>query len=135
MSGAVAPAARLKRKMRPLPFLLLASACAAGPAREADLSSELAGREAGPPERCVDDSPAANLVPSDSRTLVFRSGDAIWVNRLAAACPGLRPMSMLILEPQDGSRYCSGDRFRAAERTGGIPGPYCTLGDFTPWRR
>lgn len=120
--------------MRLLPVLFLASACAASSAREADLSNELAGRAAGPPERCVTAS-GANLTARDSRTLVQEQGGVIWVNRLAAACPGLRRTSMLILEPHDGSRFCQGDRFRAAESTGGIPGPYCALGEFTPYRR
>ncbi|HEX8063175.1 MAG TPA: hypothetical protein VF535_08155 [Allosphingosinicella sp.] len=119
--------------MRLLPILLLAAACAAGSAREADLSGELAGRSAGPPEACV--GSAANLAARDSRTLVTRDGDTIWVNRLAAPCPGLHPVSLLVVEPNDGSRYCRGDRFRAAEPTGGIPGPYCVLGSFTPYRR
>ncbi|HEX8481841.1 MAG TPA: hypothetical protein VF650_08065 [Allosphingosinicella sp.] len=119
--------------MRLLPILLLTSACAASSAREADLSLDLAGRAAGPAERCV--SASSNLHARDSRTLVHEEGDVVWVNRLPAACPGLRPTAMLILEPQEGSRYCSGERFRALERPGGIAGPYCRLGDFTPYRR
>jgi hypothetical protein len=125
---------RFGAAMRLLPVLLLASACAAGSGREADLSSEIAGRAEGPPERCVTGS-GANLSVRDSRTLVYDQGDAIWVNRLPAACPGLRRSSMLIIEPDDGSRYCRGDRFRAAEPTGGVAGPYCALGEFTPYRR
>jgi hypothetical protein len=120
--------------MRLLPILLLASACAVSSAREADLSPELAGRVPGPPERCVHSS-GANLTARDSATLVHEDGDTIWVNRLRAACPGLRGTSLLIIEPEGASRYCRGDRFRAAEPTGGIPGPSCTLGDFTPYRR
>ncbi|HEX8379767.1 MAG TPA: hypothetical protein VF619_04345 [Allosphingosinicella sp.] len=119
--------------MRLLPILLLTSACAASPARDADLSLDLASRSAGPAERCV--SASSNLYPHDSRTLVYEEGDVVWVNRLPAACPGLRPTAMLILEPYEGSRFCSGERFRTLERPGGIPGPYCRLGDFTPYRR
>ncbi len=119
--------------MRLLPILFLA-ACAGGPVHEADLSGELAGRSAGPPEECVSASSVGSLVPRDSRTLVYRSGDTIWVNRLAADCPGLRPMSSLIVEAH-GSSYCRGDRFRAAEPGSSIPGPACVLGSFTPWRR
>jgi hypothetical protein len=119
--------------MRLLPLLLLA-ACAAGPAPEADLSSELAGRSAGPPQDCVPASTGDSLVPRDSRTLVYRRGDTVWVNRLAAACPGLNPMSTLIVEVH-GSNHCRGDPVRAVEAGQSIPGPICVLGSFTPYRR
>jgi hypothetical protein len=120
--------------MRLLPLVLIASACAAGAAREADLSSELAGRSAGPPQDCVGTSTDAGLAVRDSQTLVYRRGDAIWVNRLAAACPGLDPMSTLIVDAH-GSQYCRGDPIRAVEAGRSIPGPICLLGPFTPYRR
>jgi len=120
--------------MRLLPLLLLASACAAGPAPEADLSDELAGRAAGPSQDCVSASPGVNLVARDRQTLVYTQGDTIWVNRLAAAYPGLDPMSTLIVEAQ-GAQYCRGDRVQGVEPGLSIPGPACPLGSFTPYRR
>jgi hypothetical protein len=120
--------------MRLLPLLILASACAADSVREADLSRELAGRSPGSPQDCVAASPGANLAARDSQTLVYRPGGTIWVNRLAAACPGLDPMSTLVIEAH-GSRYCRGDRIRAVEPGQSIPGPTCSLGPFTPYRR
>lgn len=119
--------------MRLLPLLLLA-ACATGSAREADLSRELAGRTAGPPRDCVPAAAGDSLVPRDSWTLVYRRGDTLWVNRLAAACPGLNPMSTLVVEVR-GSQHCRGDPLRAVEPGQAISGPTCVLGPFTPWRR
>ncbi|HEX6374472.1 MAG TPA: hypothetical protein VFZ91_02005 [Allosphingosinicella sp.] len=122
--------------MRLLPLLLLASACAAGPppSREADLSRDLAGRTAGAPQDCVTASPSANLVARDAQTLVYRRGRTFWVNRLDAVCPGLDPLSLVIVDAH-GSRYCRGDRIRALEPGRSIPGPACLLGRFTPYRR
>jgi hypothetical protein len=120
--------------MRPLLPMLLLAACAAGPAGEADLTTELAGRTAGPPQDCVAASPGESLVARDSRTLVYRRGATLWVDRLAAACPGLDPMSTLIVDVQ-GSQYCRGDRVRALDPGQSIPGPPCLLGPFTPWSR
>jgi hypothetical protein len=120
--------------MRLLPLLLLAAACATGSAREADLSSELAGRTAGPPKDCAPVSSGANLVARNAQTLVYRRGDTLWVNRLAAACPGLHPTSTLIVELH-GSQYCRGDPFRTVDPGRDIPGPTCVLGSFTPYRR
>jgi hypothetical protein len=115
--------------------LLLASACA-GPSaeREADLSGELAGRTAGAPEECIVTSAGSNLAVRDSRTLVYDRGGTLWVNRLPDACPGLNPMSRLVIEVH-GSRHCRGDRFQAVEPGLSIPGPSCRLGAFTPYRR
>ena len=33
-----------------------------------------------------------------------------------------------------GSQLCRGDVVRLISRTGGIQGPFCVLGDFTPYR-
>lgn len=116
-------------------ILLLASACAAPAAqREADLGAELAGRTAGAPSDCVTASPGASLAVRDSRTLVYRHGRTLWVNRLPDSCPGLHAMSRLVIEVH-GSRYCRGDRFRADEPGLSVPGPTCLLGRFTPYRR
>jgi len=116
-------------------LLLLASACAAPSAqRDADLSPELAGRTAGEARDCVTASPGASLVARGSQALVYRRGRTLWVNRLAAACPGLDEMSQLIVEVH-GSQYCRGDHFRAREPGLSIPGPTCLLGRFTPYRR
>lgn len=120
--------------MRLLPLLLLAAACAAGPEHQADLSGELAGRGAGAPQDCVPASSGDSLVARDSRTLVYRRGDTIWVNRLAAQCPGLDPMSTLVIEVH-GSQHCRGDPIRVVEPGRSLPGPICVLGAFTPWRR
>jgi hypothetical protein len=120
--------------MRVLTLLFLAAACATASARDADLSIELAGRAAGPPQDCVPASAGDSLVARDSQTLVYRRGATIWVNRLAAQCPGLEPMSTLIVEVH-GSNHCRGDPVRAVEPGQSIPGPICVLGSFTPYRR
>jgi hypothetical protein len=129
--GSARPRRTFNAPMRLLPFLLLASACAAGSAREGDLSSELAGRSQGLAQECVFASTGANLTPRDSRTLVYAEGGTIWVNRLEAACRGLDPMSTLIVEAH-GTRYCRGDRIRAAGFGQSIPGPSCALGRSRP---
>ena len=124
--------------MRPLLLLIPLAGCAAsngGPGeRETDLSRELAGRTAGEPRDCVSASIGSNLTVRDRQTLVYRQGDTIWVNRLESACPGLDPMSRLIVVVH-GGRYCRGDRVRGQEPGMSIPGPTCPLGRFTPYRR
>jgi hypothetical protein len=125
--------------MRLLPILLLTCACAASAGArsdrgEAGLARELAGRTAGEPQDCVSAFESASLVPRGRQTLVYRRGDTLWVNRLAAECPGLDEMSQLIVERRS-SQYCRGDPFRAREPGMTLSGPICVLGRFTPYRR
>ena len=122
--------------MRALLLAIAVTGCAV-PRAVADDRDELAaytaGRTAGEPQRCV---PIINssdgLRAVDRRTVVYRSGDTNWVNRLEHDCPGLRPLATLIVEPI-GNRYCRGDHVRALE-AGGAPRPVCVLGSFTPYR-
>ncbi|HEY0414238.1 MAG TPA: hypothetical protein VGD66_13975 [Allosphingosinicella sp.] len=124
--------------MRALLLLLLVTACAAPDARSRegeDFARELAGRTAGPPQSCIPTDQGRSLRIVDDRTLAYDSGRTLWVNRLTAPCPGLRPMDTLIVEV-NGSQYCRGDHVRSRPFPGnGIAGPICILGDFTPYRR
>lgn len=126
--------------MRIFPLLLALAGCAApgaqGPSRDQEaLSRELAAREVGPPQTCIPaDSGASGLTIVDSRTVTYERGRTLWVNRLEAECPGLRPLDTLILEVH-GSQYCRNDRVRALPAGTTIPGPTCFLGTFTPYRR
>lgn len=124
--------------MRLLPLLLILGACAAPeagpPTRDQEaLSRDLAGRVAGEPQTCISASSSSSLTIVDRRTLTYRDGRTLWVNRLPAECPGLRPLATLIVEVQ-GTRYCRSDRVRAVETGSSIPGPSCLLGDFVPYR-
>jgi hypothetical protein len=125
--------------MRLLPLLLIVAACAApradGPTRGQEaLSRELAGREAGAPQTCIAATPSSSLIIVDSSTLSYRQGGTIWVNRLEAPCPGMRPLDTLVVELH-GSQYCRNDHIRALQPGSSIPGPTCLLGGFIPYRR
>jgi hypothetical protein len=125
--------------MRALLLLLTLAGCAAaGPIEDsadtAALTRELSDRVAGEPRDCVSQNQAQSLRVVDRRTIVYHAGDTVWVNRLRAECPGLRPHSTLIVETS-GSGYCRNDRIRGVEPGAVIAGPNCLLGDFVPWRR
>jgi hypothetical protein len=102
---------------------------------EAALARELEGRVAGEPVSCIPMRAGQSLQISGPETLVLREGRTTWVNRLERSCRGLRPLDQLIVEPSLGGRYCRNDRFRAQPVGTTIPGPYCLLGNFTPYRR
>ncbi|MEO7178443.1 MAG: hypothetical protein ABIW83_06340 [Allosphingosinicella sp.] len=124
--------------MRLLPLIFATAACAAtgaGPSRgETELANDISGRSAGEPRDCVPTSLGSGLVVRGRQTLIVERGDTIWVNRLPAACPGLRETSQIVIELQ-GSQYCRGDHFQALEPGSSIAGPICVLSRFTPYRR
>jgi hypothetical protein len=126
--------------MRALLLVMLLAGCAASgrmddeTAESRALARQLAERAAGAPQECAPGFQGQGLHAVDRRTIVYDAPGQLWVNRLEADCPGLTPDSVIVVEPF-GDRYCRNDRFRAVERGSAIPGPYCRLGNFTPYRR
>lgn len=96
--------------------------------------TELAGRTAGAPQRCVPIEQAEALRLGGSHAIIYGRGTTVWVNRLAADCAGLDRSYVLSAE-SIGSQYCRGDLVRSFEPISRTPGPACILGDFIPYRR
>jgi hypothetical protein len=118
---------------------LTVASCAQPPGAPDDsgnFARELAGRvAAGPPQTCVATQQSTNLRVIDRQTLAYEQGTTLWVNRLAAPCPGIEPLNTVIVEPQLGTQYCDRDHIRGLEPGGIIPGPVCFLGQWVPYRR
>jgi hypothetical protein len=112
---------------------MLAGNCAPAQPTGRAVLPELAGRTSGKPQRCVPASHSASLRIADPQTVVYGSGGTIWVNRLASNCLRTGPMDILVVEPI-GTQYCRGDRIHSVDPVSKIPGPYCLLGDFVPYR-
>ena len=92
------------------------------------------GRIAAPAQTCIPYETTQSLRVLDPRTLAYGWGRTIYINHLDAACPGLRPTSTLVVEP-NGSQYCRGDRVRTLEAGTAVPGPTCLLGAWVPYRK
>ncbi|HWT14099.1 MAG TPA: hypothetical protein VN231_15205 [Allosphingosinicella sp.] len=121
--------------MRPLILLLTVAGCASlSESGQVRLSRELAGLVAGEPRACVSANQGSSLQAADNRTIVYRTQDIVWVSRLPGECPGLTPLSTLVVESFSG-QYCRGDRVRGLEPGRSIAGPSCPLADFVPYRR
>jgi hypothetical protein len=106
------------------------------PNDNAVLAQELAGRvAAGPAQSCINTTNASNLRVINGQTLAYNDGPTLWVNRLAASCPGIETLSTVIVVPTSGSQYCRGDHIRGLEPGAIIPGPTCFLGQWEPYRR
>ena len=99
------------------------------------LSKQLAGKVAGEPQNCINDFNNTNLVRVSDDILIYRvSSRLVYENRLRYSCPGLARDNDIIVTEQFGSQRCKGDIFRLVDRTSGIQGPTCSLGEFVPYR-
>ena len=119
------------------PAAIALASCTAAPlpsGPDPAFQAELAGRTMGSPQSCIiaNTNEAPRVI--DAHTLAYGSGRTIYVNRLPAECPGLRPLTTLVIEV-NGGNYCRGDRFRSVEPGSIIPGPTCLLSDWVPYRR
>ena len=99
-----------------------------------DLAQVTAGRVAGEPRTCISTDQSSGLRAIDEQTLAYGSGRTVYINRLAGPCPGIQPLSTLIIEAQ-GTQYCRGDRVRGREMGSIISGPICILGNWVPYKR
>ncbi len=100
------------------------------------LSKELAGKVAGKPVNCISDFNATNMVRISDDILLYRvSGNLVYKNNLRSSCPGLARDNDIIVSEQFGGQKCRGDLLKLVDRTSGIPGPVCSLGEFVPYRK
>jgi hypothetical protein len=100
------------------------------------LAKELGGKVAGEPVRCISDFSTTNMIRVSDGILLYRSsGNLVYKNNLRSKCPGLARDSDIIVSEQFGGQKCRGDLLKLVDRTSGIPGPVCSLGDFVPYRK
>lgn len=123
------------------------SACVAGgeqaagpqamsPRELAALEANLGGKVAGEPVRCIRNDQGVNTVRVSDDILLYRvSSRLVYRNDLRGHCPGLgRDSDIIVTQSLGGMGPCSGDIIRLVDRTSGISGPSCVLGEFTPYR-
>jgi hypothetical protein len=100
------------------------------------LAKELDGKIAGKPLNCISDFNGTNLVKVSDDILLYRvSGNLVYKNNLRSSCPGLARDNDIVVSEQFGSQKCRGDIIKLVDRTSGIPGPVCSLGEFVPYRK
>ncbi len=125
----------------PLPLLAACGAVDSTPKPLTDkqstlLSKELTGKVAGKPVNCISDFNATNMVRISDDILLYRvSGNLVYKNNLRSSCPGLARDNDIIVSEQFGGQKCRGDLLKLVDRTSGIPGPVCSLGEFVPYRK
>lgn len=100
------------------------------------LNKQLEGKVAGKPQNCISDFNADNMIRVSDDILLYRvSGNLVYRNNLRYSCPGLARDSDIVVTEQFGSQKCRGDLLKLVDRTSGIQGPVCSLGEFIPYRK
>jgi len=66
--------------------------------------------------------------------VLYQEGRTVWRNELPVECRALEAGNTMVIEV-NGGQLCNNDRFRMVEPGQSIPGPYCRLGKFTPYRK
>ena len=123
-------------RLRAILVALLVGSCAAPQPEPQQPPRELAGRVAGPAQKCalIQQSESLRVSDTNRHVLIYGSGGrTLWANHLGSQC-GFGRDDVLVTEPI-GSYYCRGDLVRSFDRYSRIPGPSCILGEFAPYRR
>ena len=99
------------------------------------LAEMLAGKVAGPPQRCLQSDRADDMIPIDATTIAYRDGRTTWVNHVQGSCAGLAMGNTLVTKPFGFSGPCAGDIAHVVEPASGMMTGSCTFGEFVPYRR
>lgn len=103
--------------------------------QSAMLMKELNGKVAGKPVNCISDYNAENVIRVSDNILLYRvSGRLVYQNNLRSTCSGLARDNDIIVSEQFGGQKCRGDIIRLVDRTSGMTGGVCSLGEFVPYR-
>ena len=99
------------------------------------LAKELKGKVAGEPRNCINSRGVDAIRISDDTLLYRESGRLVYQNKLRGPCPGLTRGDDIMVTESFSGQLCSGDLIRLVDRTSGIQGPVCGLGEFVPYRK
>jgi hypothetical protein len=121
----------------------LLMACSTAPAEQArspraakELADALAGRVAGPPQRCISNFPQVEVQVIDDWTILYREGSTVYVQNPQGGCPGIGIGSRTLVTRQVGtSQMCQGDINQAVDLRTGIGGAPCVFGPFVPYTK
>jgi hypothetical protein len=100
------------------------------------LADALAGRTAGPAQRCIRNYQTTQMQVVDDWTILFRDGRTIYVQNPRGGCPGLGNGGRTLVTRQFGtSDLCDGDFNQMVDLVSKSPGGACIFGPFTPYTK
>lgn len=100
------------------------------------LAKELDGKVAGKPINCLNSHRTDNLIRVSDDIILYRhSNNLVYKNKLRSSCPGLARDDDIMVTRSYSSNQCRGDIIELIDRYSGIPGGFCSLGEFVPYRK
>lgn len=101
-----------------------------------ELADALAGRVAGPPQRCISNLPVTRVHVVDDWTILYEERSTIYVQNPRGGCPGIGRGSRTLVARQVGtSQMCDGDINEAVDLRSGVGGAPCVFGPFVPYAK
>ena len=121
----------------------LVAACSTAPAEQSrspqaarELADALAGRVAGPPQRCISNFPQIEVQVIDDWTILYREGNTVFVQNPQGGCRGIGVGSRTLVTRQVGtSQMCQGDINEAVDLHTGVGAAPCVFGSFVPYTK
>lgn len=99
------------------------------------MERHLGDKVPGRPVSCIPSNSIDQTIRVSDSILLYRvSGRLVYKNDLRGTCPGLARDNDVMVSTVHGTGPCRGDIIHLVDRTSGMQGPSCVLGDFTPYR-
>ena len=123
---------------------ILLAACSTSPAEQTrspraaqELADALAGRVAGPPQRCITTYRATKVNAIDDFTILYDQGSTIYVQNPRGGCPGIGSGSGsdILVTRQTTNQLCDGEIAQTVDLTSRIERGGCVFGPFVPYTK
>jgi hypothetical protein len=121
----------------------LLAACSTAPAEQSrspaaarELADALAGRVAGPPQRCITSYRTTKVKAIDDFTILYDQGSTVYVQNPRGGCPGVGSGRDILVTRQIGtSQICDGEIARTVDLTSRVERGGCVFGPFVPYTK
>lgn len=100
-----------------------------------ELADALAGRVAGPPQRCITTYRTTKVHPIDDWTIIYDQGSTVYVQNPRGGCPGIGSGSDILVTRQTTNQLCDGEIARTVDLTSRVERGGCVFGPFVPYTK
>jgi hypothetical protein len=121
---------------------LVLGSCSTAPAEQTrspraaqELADALAGRVAGPPQRCITTYRTTKVTPINDFTILYDQGGTIYVQNPRGGCPGIGSGSDILVTRQTTNQLCDGEIAQTVDLTSRVERGGCVFGPFVPYTR
>lgn len=120
----------------------LLGACSTAPEQQTrspqaskELADALAGRVAGPPQRCITTYRTTKVQPIDDFTILYDQGSTIYVQNPRGGCPGVGSGNDILVTRQTTNQLCDGEIAQTVDLTSRVERGGCVFGPFVPYTK